>query len=641
MTTNTAMKIDTATIRISELETLITEARQAYYNTDDPIVSDAEYDAWLDELEKLSPESEALTRTGFTPATSEWVKVAHTFPLGSLDKFNTPEEMTEWVNAKLGGGKTVVSEKLDGLSIGLQYKDGKLVAAPTRGDGLIGEDILTNVVKMEGVIKRTESKFTGTVRGEIILTKTNHQKWFSEYANPRNAASGLCRRFDGEGSEHLTIMAYDVMSDEELFATEQEKFEWLTKNGFITPNYKVCEKPNDITDLWREYQDKTREALGYEIDGLVVSLDNLSHPLAKESHNLKPRSKKAFKFSNQFVRTTVKKITWEVGGSGRVVPRCWFDAVNVLGSTIEKASVYNVAYIKKLGLGVGAEVDVCKAGDIIPRIERVITPADVVVQEPNTCPSCSAKIIHQGEYLICPNKNCKLQVIGRLAKWVDKLNILELGEGLIEKLVDSGLATNPADLYTLRVEDFAGIERMGDKSAQNVFDSIWKCNPVSLDLFLGGLSIENIGSRTVQLLMASGFNTLEKIRAMDIETIKGVKGMGETRAASLVQGLKDYEEVIDQLIENGVEIMEEEKVEAKSNKLDGLSFVFTGKSSLPRKELQALVIENGGTCPSSVSKTTSHLVVADPDSGSSKIKKAEKLGTKVISEEQFMAMIEG
>ena len=625
MPTNTSIK---------ELEALITDARTAYYNSDEPTMSDAEFDALCDELTKLDPNNKALTAIG-APPSSEWVKVKHLAPMGSLNKVNTPEDMSSWVNDKLGGREVVVVEKLDGLSICCQYQDGKLVHAPLRGGGDEGEDILANVVKMHGVVKKLKSKFNGTIRGEIVLTKTDHKKHFPSYANPRNAASGLCRRFDGEGSEHLTIMAYDVIGDED-FAKEEEKFVFLKKNGFLVPNYLVCKNANDINALWQLYQDKTRASLDYEIDGLVSSCCDLVFQRSLGEHDMRPKGKLAFKFLNQFIKTTVKEIKWDVGGSGRVCPVCWFEPVSILGSTIEKASVYNVAYIKKLGIGAGATVMVCKAGEIIPRVEKVIKPAKEVASPPDFCPSCDTKIIVQGEYLICPNRDCKPQVVGRVARWVGELNILELGDTLIEKLVETGLVKDPSDLYTLTVDSLSKIERMGEKSALNVFNSIWGRNPVPLELFLGSLSIPFIGSSMISMLIAAGHDTLDKLQAMkqsDIEKVKGY-GSGSVKASALFGGLKDNEGLITALLKNGVEI--KEKV---MGALTGKVFVFTGKSSLPRKNLEQLVVDNGGTVKSSVGSGVTHLVLADKNSQSTKAVKARSLGTECISEEDFMEMV--
>jgi DNA ligase (NAD+) len=621
--------------RATELEAKIASAAEAYYNGSSTI-SDAEYDAWCDELIVLNPDSIVLTSIGAEPS-SEWTNVAHLAPMGSLNKIKTPEKMTDHINNKWEGEAVVVSEKLDGLSICAVYENDILIRAVLRGNGLIGEDILKNASEMKGVIQQIKGKFSGTIRGEIILTKTDHTTHFPTYANPRNAASGLCRRFDGEGSEHLTVLMYDVIpSDGTKFAAEDGKFAWLQQQGFKTPNFKLIGKADEVNQLWQEYQEKIRASLDYEIDGLVVAVADLPKQESLGFNNMRPRGKIAFKFANQFEETTIHSITWEPGATGRVNPVGHFSPVSLLGSTIEKATLHNADYIKQLQLGIGSRVAVCKAGEIIPRIERVIKAAEKIAEPPTHCPSCEASLRWDGAYLVCPNYDCFPQIVGRINKWITTLDVLEIGDGLIDKLVRDKLVNTPADLYKLTVEVLSKVERMGKKSAKNVFDSLWKTNPISLDLFLGGLSIPNIAKQTIRMLMAGGYDTLDKIREITVEQAEAIHGMGDAKAKCLVNGLKQYSTVIDELIANGVKVGSKK---AKSNKFASMSFVFTGTMEHDRKELQAMAIENGGVCPSSVSKTTTHLVVADPSSGSSKIQKAEKYGTKVISEQDFLRMV--
>lgn len=259
---------------------------------------------------------------------------------------------------------------------------------------------------------------------------------------------------------------------------------------------------------------------------------------------------------------------------------------------------------------------------------------------PENCPSCNFLLQMKGEYLVCINtKNCKSQICGAIANWVKELNILELGDALIEKLVTADLVSTPADLYTLKEEDLSSLERMGEKSAANVINAIWKRNPISLDIFLGALSIPMIGGSTIRLLMGEGYNTLEKIKTMTVKQMENIKGIGQARAQSLFDGMKRNEGIMSELIENGLKI--ESKKESKVvGKLSGKSFVFTGKANRPRKELAKLAEDAGGTVHSSVTKGTSYLVIADPSSVSTKATAARRLGTEVISEEDFIKMAE-
>lgn len=615
--------------KISKLEASIKEAQIAYYNGSE-IISDDEYDALIYELIQLNPNHPLIIQIG-AQIINEWKKEKHLYPLGSLNKVNSPEDMEEWIVSVAKNEEVFVTEKLDGLSIGCQYEDGGLIHAILRGaGGLEGEDILTNVLKMHGCVKNIPN-FTGVLRGEIILTKSNHQAHFATYANPRNAASGLCRRFDGEGSQHLTVLFYQVLGQD--FLSEQEQFDFLQKAKAITPNYKLCKSAKEVSQMWQEYQDKTRASLDYEIDGLVAAVNDVRVQEALGETNMRPKGKIAFKFANQFVKTTVKEIDFQVGNTGRITPVCWFEPVDILGSKVKKASVYNIAYITKLGLDVGAEILITKAGEIIPRVEKVVKSTGTIVAIPITCPTCDTNLLIEGEYLNCPNtEGCISQIEGRIKNWIKELNILELGDTLIEKLVKAELVKTPADLYTLTVQDLSELDRMGEKSAKNVYNSIWGRNPVPLDVFLGALSIPLIGSSSIRLLMEDGYDTLDAVRALTQEETEAIKGMGPARAASLVQGLIDNDDIINQLLDNGVEIKA-----IIVGKLTNKSFCFTGTMVNKRAELEQMVKEAGGTIKN-VGKGLDYLVLSDETT--TKAIKAKALGTKLLSEEDFLEMLE-
>lgn len=291
--------------RIKELEVKINQARHDYYNGQSQI-SDQVFDAWTDELRSLEPSSKAITAVGAPVVSSEWKKAKHRMPLGSLDKVNTPEELSKWVNEALPDGKLCITEKLDGISIEVIYENGSFVQAITRGDGEIGEDISVNVSRMRGVLSQLKDNFTGSLRGEIIMLKSIHQQFFSDKANPRNAASGVSKRLDGVGVDKLNILFYQALGDIE-FGAEQAQFVWLVNQGLSTPNWWVVKTADQVNDFWRDYQDNKRAQLDYEIDGLVVRIDNLEKQAAMVKKTYAPAEPKRLNLIMRLVRALFVK----------------------------------------------------------------------------------------------------------------------------------------------------------------------------------------------------------------------------------------------------------------------------------------------------------------------------------------------
>jgi len=625
--------------RIGELEQLIQKARDDYYNGTS-VVSDETYDAWIDELSELKVDSPAVTAVGAPPPkVSEWVKVPHSIAMGSLNKVNTLEEITEWV-LRSSSGKfepLLVTEKLDGISISVEYVDGIFRQALTRGDGVTGEDISVNVARMQGIPGRLRAAVSVTLRGEIVLTKTDHAKYFSDYSNPRNAASGISKRYDGQGSDHLTIMFYQV-ADGLDFETESEQFEWLESQGLKVPNWYVTAMAPGVKtphDLWVDYQQTMRAELDYEIDGLVVRLNHLARQMALGENDNRPKGAVAFKFAPMTRETTLRRIEWQVGGSGRITPVAIFDPVRLVGADVTNASLYNMKYITDLKLDVGATILVARANDVIPRVVSVVRQTPTVAFAPDTCPVCYTETRMEGEYLLCPNvAGCSAQSVGRIKRYVKALDIKEWGDVLIEKLVESGLVQGVEDLYTLDEEQLASIERMGERSAKAVLKTLWEKNPVPLDELLGALSIPLCAQSTIRMCLDSGYDSLDKMRAADIASLSKVEGLGPVKAEALHTWFREHGSIVDRLLGAGVEIRE--KVVGP---LSGQTVCFTGSMSRSRGDLADLVTNAGGEVKNTVSKKLAYLVMADPSSNSSKAKAARKNGTKCISEDDFYELV--
>lgn len=632
-----------ADLRIVELEAQIHQARHDYYNGI-PTVTDEVFDAWVDELAELRADSPAVTAIGApASASSEWAKVPHGISMGSLDKVNSLEELTAWIMGFSTGAtgfafeQLLVTEKLDGISIHIRYVDGAFSQAITRGDGIIGEDITKNVVKMDGVLARLPEKFTGSLRGEVILTKTAHAKHFPDKANTRNTAAGTSKRYDGKGCEHLTVLFYQVAEGKD-FEVESQQYEWFEKMGIKTPRWYVTAMAPGVKtphDIWVDYQQETRAKLDYDIDGLVVVINNIEKKLTLGEKDGRPNGARAFKFAPLTRETILRDILWQVGGSGRVTPVAVFDAVRLLGAEVTNASLYNVKYIRDLGLSIGARILIARANDVIPRVVSVVIKSPLPLTIPVTCPSCGHDIITEGEYLVCYNTSgCPAQAVGRIKRYIAGLDVKEWGETLIEQLVAKGLVKSPADLYRLTKEQLVELDRMADKSAENVLKTLQAKMELPLDMLLGSLSIPLIGSSTIRAIMDAGFDTWGKIYSMTVEELEAVPGLGPVKTRALWMWNHHIGEgLVHDLLTAGVTI----KV-PKKGAFTGLSFCFTGRSVKKRSELEAFIVENGGIVKTSVGKGLTYLVMADPASGSTKAKAAAKNGTQCISEDALLKM---
>lgn len=635
-----------AQARVAELEEKVTQARHDYYNAQ-PSASDEAYDAWIDELAELKSDSPVVTAIG-SPTASSWPKVKHLIPMGSLNKVQTLDEMTNWVQtvsrprgeSGYPTERLIVTEKLDGISVSLRYVKGKLIQALTRGDGTTGEDITPNVARMKGVPPMLNEPVSVTFRGEIVLLKEDHRTQFPTMANPRNAASGTAKRLDGSGSEHLTVMVYQALEGPD-FAEELEQFTFLEQMGLKAPKwYLSALAPGMKTphDLWIDYTTYLREKLPYEIDGLVVRLNDLVYQMSLGEKHGRPKGAVAFKFAPITRETIATGRIDQVGGTGRITPVATFKPVRILGAEISRASLYNQKYVELIKFGVGAKILVSRANDVIPRVVSVsgIAP-DGVSSAPEVCPECDTPTERDGEYVICPNVGgCPAQTEGRIKCWVRKQGILEWGSVLIQKVVAEGLVKSVPDLYRLKVEDLAALERMGEASAKNAIVELWKVVPMPLEMFLGSLGIPLCGRSTMTALVDAGWKDLDAFRNMaSIANLMETPGLGPKRARALGTWLNKNWDLIDDMVEVGITIKDR-----ATGVLTGKSVCITGKTTVKRAILERLVQETGGTAKKSVGKGLTFLVMSDPDSGSTKAKAAKKNGVECISELVFLEMVD-
>lgn len=631
--------------RIEELEKLISKYQKSYYDGEGEI-SDAEFDKLWDELKSLDPNNPILHKVGAD--SGNFAKVQHVMPMGSQEKAANPEEFLAWAN-KHQYDQYLVEYKLDGASLELQYENGYLVRAVTRGDGSIGDDITANARKMRGVNAAIYKDgqlvpFTGGIRGEVIMTHQVHKDYFSDKANCRNAANGLMKRKDGQGSEFLKLITYDALSTDgkSYFTNEEEKIRWLMDCGFNVVKLVICKSPDRVI-AYRAKVMEERKNIEYDIDGLVIKERKIN---LEDARRARPDHQIAFKFSLEEAVSTLRQVEWSING-GTYTPVAIFDEVELNGTRVQRASLANPDKMRQLGVRIGSHVVVVKRGEIIPKIESVVEEKDIVTSEipfPCVCEVCGTKLIDEGSRLYCPNKECSKRVLHQLLKFQDVVDIRDLGTTLITDLFKDGRLKSISDIYSLSQEDlvpyFLNEESMEAEKkslgAQKVYNSIQSHRNMKLATFVAGFDIEGIAESSAEKLVNAGFNTLEKLLAASEDQIAQVSGFAEIMAHAVVEGLAENAEEMKSLITSGTIILEAEG----QGSLSGKSFCFTGElHSMKRADAEALVKKNGGSIKSSVTKDLSYLVTNDTTSGSSKNVKAAKFNIPIIDENAFLELV--
>ncbi|MCX7025639.1 MAG: NAD-dependent DNA ligase LigA [Spirochaetes bacterium] len=617
--------------RVGELERLISYHQDRYYNGH-PEISDAEFDALWDELAALDRSNPLLARVGADFADG-FPKARHLLPMGSQEKASDPEAFIKWA-VKAGHGKFLVQYKLDGASIELQYADGFFRKAVTRGNGEIGDDITPNAARMRGVLPTLPARFTGGVRGEVMMTRDVHDALYPDKANCRNAANGLMKRKDGSGSENLRVMVYDAESSDlaSPFATETSKMEWLSRMGFETVPMTVCDGPDSVIEHRAHVMDM-RESLQYDIDGLVVKGDEID---PADMRRARPEKQIAFKFSLEEAVSTVCGVEWSESGS-LYTPIGIVEPVRLAGTTVQRANLCNPGLIRAMDLRIGSRVVITKRGEIIPKIECLVeNPPDAVpIGMPGSC-SCGTALVDEGTRLYCPNPACPKRILHRVEKWLSVLDVRDFGPVVVRKLFDSGRISSIPDLYGIGKDELAGYERMGPTLAAKILRNLRVRSRVSLAAFIAGFDIEGIGETIAQKAVSAGFDTLEKLRSATVEDLSLIEGFGDITAAAFVAGLSSACPEMDALLASGMVTI---SPPVAGGPLSGMSFCFTGElRSIKRSEAEALVKSSGGQTRSSVSKGLSFLVTNDTGSGSDKNRKAGKLGIPVIDEGSFLKL---
>lgn len=653
--------------RINYLKDEINRHNYLYYVEENPSLSDFEYDEMFRELRKLEEENPLLVtpdsptqRVGSISTKFEQYK--HKYRLYSLDNSNNYDELLKWydrVTKEIGEGLELICElKIDGLAISLTYEEGIFTTGVTRGDGVVGENITNNLKTIKAIPLKLFEPANLDVRGEIYMPKTSFEKLNEEnlqngekiFANPRNAASGSIRQLDSSitAKRDLSMFCYGaIFEGKYTFGTHYETIMALKKLGFkINPNIRVVKDIQGAIDYCNEWKNK-RFDLDYATDGVVIKVNSLAYQEELGHTSRAPKWATAFKFPPEEVNTKVFDIEVNVGKTGAVTPVAILEPVQLAGSTVSRATLHNFDEIKRLDLRIGDTVLIKKAAEIIPKVIKVDHHSrGAHLSEfpiPDKCPVCQTPFeTREGEVnLYCPNSlYCPAQLKAKVEYWVSKeaMDIDFVGPSIVEQLFEKNMIKSAADLYSLSQQDFMQLDLIQEKSAFNIYNSIQASKNKPLARFLTALSIRHVGKETAQII-ASHFKTLDNISCAEIEELAKVEGVGEKIAQSIYEFFHNENSIkfLTQLKANGVEPTEE-IFEAKSNVLAGKTFVLTGTlQSMTRDEAGEKIKLLGGKTASSVSKNTSFVIAGE--SAGSKLTKAQNLGVIILSENEFLDML--
>lgn len=645
--------------RIKELIKLLDYHSKRYYVDDSPEISDYEYDMLFRELETLEEEypqyadPQSPTKRVGGKALDKFEKVRHDVPMGSLTDVFSFEELRAFLD-KNGTAEYSVEPKIDGLSVSLVYDGGVLVRGATRGDGLVGENVTPNVRTIRSIPLRIDYDGHLEVRGEVFMPRESFdalnegREDGAGFANPRNAAAGSLRQLDPAvtAERKLDIFIFNLQKCDKSFKTHSETFDFLRSLGFkVLPYVKVTSDPDEIDAHIRKIGEM-RESLSFDIDGAVVKMNDLSLREEKGSVGGRPKWAVAYKYPPEEKITKLVDIAIQVGRTGVLTPNAILEPVKLAGTTVGRATLHNFNYIKEKDIRVGDFVAVHKAGDIIPEIAFVDTSKRSSLlpeyEPPKVCPSCGEPVFADEEEaaLRCTNSECPAQILRNIEHFVSKdaMDIDGMGPQLVKMLYENGLVRSIADLYTLKADELAGLDRMGEKSASNLISSIEQSKTRGLARLLYALGIRQIGEKAAASL-AENYGDIERFFSLTVDELTSLSDIGLISAEYVVNFFAhpNTRTLIDRLKDAGVlTFVKTEKADVLY--LDGLTFVLTGKlPTLGRSEAEALIKKYGGKTSSSVSKATSYLLCGD-DAGS-KLTKAEALGTNIIDEDTFLRMI--
>lgn len=645
--------------RIKELVEILNKAAKSYYVDAVEIMPNIEYDKLYDELLELEKETNVVLSNSPTQnvgyeIAGELPKKAHESPMLSLDKTKSVEDLREW----LGDNKALLSWKMDGLTIVLTYRDGELAEAVTRGNGTIGEVITNNAKNFQNIPLKIEFKGELILRGEAIIKYSDFKRIndaiedaTAKYKNPRNLCSGSVRQLNPAITKSRMVYCniFNVVKADgvDFENSKAKQFEWAKNEGFDVVEYKFTDSKSIADDI-AEFESKI-ESNDIPSDGLVLLLDDIALGERLGSTSKFPRNAMAFKWSDERQVTKLKYIEWSPSRTGLINPVAVFEPVELEGTTVSRASLHNVSIFEDLMLGVGDEISVYKANMIIPQVYENLTKSNTE-KVPDTCPACgshaSIKQDNESKVLLCTNPDCQIKHIKQYALMAsrDALNIDGLSESTLEKFLSKGFIKNDSDIFKLdRYKDeIVNMEGFGKRSYEKLMAALEEAKHTNVARFLYSLGINGIGSANAKMIAKYFDNDIDKIITAGKDELLEIEGIGEVLANSIVDFFKDSKNIENVKSLREVLIFEAEE-STGSDSFAGKVFVITGSLEhfTNRNELKELIEKNGGKVSGSVSSKTNLLINNDTASNSSKNKKAKELGVEIISEEDFLKLLEG
>ncbi|MFX1253439.1 MAG: NAD-dependent DNA ligase LigA [Promethearchaeota archaeon] len=631
--------------RISELEEQIKYHNERYWIDNAPEISDEEYDLLKRELEELDPNNPVLLEIAPIDLSTMGTKVEHSVPMLSLEKAYSVEEVMKW--AEKIKSELTISPKLDGLAISIRYTEkGALGQCSTRGNGRVGEDITAAAMVIKDIPKHLPAADCPlTLRGEIYMRRSIFNEFVATTGatSPRNLAAGTVKQKEIRviHERRLSFAAYDVFreAEENGWKTEIDKNKFLTQQQVPTVETKlITQSAQKIEKIFRKYHTiRENNSLDYDIDGIVIKVNDISEQQAMGETRHHPRYAIALKFASKAAQTMVRELEWSLGRTGKISPVAILEPVFLADANISRVTLHNLEIFEKLNVAPGDTVEITRSGDVIPKIERVVTRSGKEpFSRPSVCPSCKEPVFEEGPFLVCKNKHCKGSRLELLRYFLSTLEIKGIGDKWIEKLFEEDLIAEPADFFKLREEHLLKLPRMGEKSAKNFVTSIQEKRIVPLEKFLQALGIPNLGPAAAEALVTY-FKDLETIMSLIPEDLVDIEGFGEIIAQSVVEGLEERKPLIDNLLRY-IRFGKERVVVSTDNPLANKTWCFTGTLTYySRKQAEDLIKRYGGRVSSTITKDLDILVIGEKPG--SKYEKAQSKGIKIITETEFMELV--